>query len=60
MLSTVQESFVGKCMKVLLCDTCFSESEGYFRLSSWGSLWHLHMNQLQLPIVRDALERSGS
>jgi len=47
-------------MKVLLCGIYFSESEGYFRLSSWGSLWHLHVNPLQLPIARDALERSGS
>lgn len=28
MLSTVQESFVGKCLKALLSDACFSESEG--------------------------------
>lgn len=56
----MQESFVDKCMKVLLCDAYFLESEGYFRLSSWGSLWHLYMNLCQLPIARVALERSGS
>lgn len=51
---------VGKCVKVLLCDPYFSDFEGYFRLSSRVSLRHLDMNSLQLPMVRNALERSGS
>lgn len=50
----------GKCMKVLLCDPYSSDFDRYFRPSSQGSLRHLHMNSLQLPMVRNVLERSGS
>lgn len=59
-LSAVQDSHVGKYMKVLLCDTYFSASEAYFRLNSWCFLLHLYMTPFQLPIMRNALERNGS